>query len=477
MMSILPEAYLPKSAPLSVWRQSGWITLDRRDGIREGCLIEARGVDPRALPTLTTLPMPKRTAHPALAGKPLSLHLVDGVLYAVTEQDGEATLWREKDGAWQAYSLGNAYPSQARTVLSFTYYNFPDNPLNTTYNYPMVLILPDGYYLRPDEEEAKLYNLYMREGAMPYLSSACVYLSRLFGVGGGVAYASDHNCVTEWNFDTADSISASHAWYTTSHSAGAANAGDFTAIVAYSGLILAFKEQCCQMIAGSKNPFRIADLLSVGAADARTVAQVGPYLMFADRQQVYRFDGDDVREVGMPLHVEDFSGAVAASGGGLYYLYVPSCNRVFTYSSDTGAWGELYSFTTKPIVSMVGLGEKGCLFLDEAGEIYTTEDAEEICFSVETSSIVPDLPAPSRLLRLRLTLVATEGASLSLSCRFSDGRTLPLFTIEGDGRTQRRSVRIPGASDTAASLLFTGTGKISIKAIDLVTAETATDGT
>ena len=464
----LPEAYLPKGAPLSVLRQRGWLTLDRRGGVREGCLSLARGIDPRALPSLSTVPMPKRTAHTAIAGRPLSLDEIDGDLYITAEQDGEVTLYRTRGGAWHSVSLGTQYPAHPRTVLPFTRYNSPSNPLDTRYNFPMVLILPDAVFLRNDKEDMNLYPMCERtDGEAPYLSHACVYLSRLFGVGEDRAYASDYNSITQWLYDTADSISASHAWVTTSQS-NLGNAGNFTAIVPFAGQLLAFKENCCQLIGGTKNPFRISDLLSVGAISARAVAQVGSQLLFASRDQVYRYDGDNLHEIGDPLHIEDFTGALAAASGGLFYLYVPSVHRIFTYSPITDAWCELFPFAEGKIACMTGTRE-GCLFLTESGELYSTKDA--------TDSLVPALPAPSRLLRLRLTLTAAAGAHLLVGCRFSGGRLLPLLELIGTGRTQRESIRIPAAADTASTLCFSGQGSITVTAMELVTAETATDGT
>lgn len=475
MTPALPEAYLPKRAPLSVWRQSGWRGLDRRSGVKEGFLSRAEGIDPRTLPTLTTMKRPKRTAHKPIAGIPLSLSVADGVLFVAAEKNGETVLYREWGGEWQAFSLGTAYPGQARTVLPFPYYNHPDNPLDDRFNYPMTTVFPDGVYVRPDQEESAVYKLYSRSDEGPYLSHACLYLSRLFGVGGVIAYASDHNSVTKWQYDTENNVSASHAWYTTSQ-AGGTTGGDFTAIAPFSGQLLAFKEKSCLAISGNKNPFRIAELLSVGTTDGKTVAQAGECLFFADRREVYCYDGEEVRAIGAPLGAPDLSGAIGAGADGLYYLYVPSVDRIFLYAPATGAWSELSRFTEHKIAAMASTGNGHCLFLDESGALYSTEGATDICFSAESTTLVPALPAPSRLVRLRLTLTADEGASLALSCRFSGGKSVPLCTVEGHGRTERRSIRIPTTSDTAASLVFEGDGKIIINEMDLVTAETATDG-
>ena len=474
----LPEAYLPRRAPVSAWRQTGWRSLDRREGVRQGTLTEAQGADPRALPALSILPTPVPAPIPAVTGRALSMHTVNGILYVLTEANGAITLWVLRDGSWATLSLDAVYPGQPRTVLPFTYYNHPNDPLDTDRNYPMVLIFPDGYYIRPDQSKLEKYTICKNvDSELPYFTHACTHLSRVFGVGEDRAYASDHNRVTEWQYDEPDNVSASHAWVTASQAGGERHAGHFTAIVSFAGMLLAFKERACYAIGGTKNPFRIRELLSVGTADARTVAQVGTDLFFCDREQVYRFDGGEVREIGAPLGITDFSGALGAAGRGLYYLYVPSCRKTFVYASDTGAWSELYPFTGNAILAMTSNGNGDCLFLDSEGSFYTTKESDAYSFSIKTSELIPDLPAPARLLRVRVTAKAEQGASLSLSCCLSDGRTLPLATIEGDGRTLRQSVPVPAVADTAASLHFTGNGKISITSLDLVTAETATDGT
>lgn len=473
--TILPEAYLPARVPLSVWRQSGWITLDRRTGFREGCLTEAKGADPRTLPALCTSPCPKRTAHTPIAGKPHTLQVIGGEIYAVSNVDGEDILFRTRGGEWQSLSLGTAHAGVPRRILPYTH---STDPFDTSRDFPMVMLFPDGFYVRPDRDEMQLYKINQwPDTEMPYLSDACAHLSRVFGVGGMFAYASQHNDILRWKFDTEDSVSAAHAWVTASQSGSTTSAADFTAIVPFSGMLLAFKERICQQIGGNKNPFRIADLLAVGTSDKRTVAHVGPYLIFADRHEVYRFDGSDVREIGAPLAAPDLSGAIAATADGLYYLYVPALGRVFTYAYETGAWCELYPFSERPVAAMASVQDGGVLFIDEGGELYATAEAEELPFSIETTPIVPNLPAPSRLLRLRLTFLAEAGAELTVSCRLSDGELVPLCTVTGDGRTQRKSLRIPAAADTAASLCFAGHGKVHVKALDLVTAETAHDGT
>ena len=476
MKAPLPEAFLPKHAPITAWRQAGWRTLDRREGIRQGVLTEAAGADPRALPALSPLPTPTRMSLPSVTGRVISMQVLDGVVYAVTEKNGLDTLWVFRDIGYSTYSLHPDHTGMPRTILPFTHYSNPSDPLDTEESFPMVLILPDGYYLRPDQPNGELLPI-SEDGTFPPLTHACAYLSRLFGVGEDRAYASNYNNVHTWTYDTAEAISASHAWVTTSQSGGERSAGYFTAILPFSGMLLAFKTYSCYVIRGNKSPFRLTELLSVGTFDARTVAQVGTSLFFCDFNRVYRYDGSEVREIGAPLGVTDLFGALGAAGGSMYYLYVPLCHKVFVYATDTGAWSELYPFTPHPIRGMASNGAGECLFLDSQGDFYTTRTTEAYRFAVKTSELIPDLSAPARLLRVRVTARLEEEASLSVSCCLSDGRILPLTTIAGEGRTLRQSIPIPAVADSAASLLFEGNGKISITSLDLVTAATATDGT
>ena len=165
---------------------------------------------------------------------------------------------------------------------------------------------------------------------------------------------------------------------------------------------------------------------------------------------------------------------IGGAAGGLLYLLVPN-EGIFTYSPATGAWSELHPFGEREI-TLLCTGRDECLFVDGDGAVYSTKEGVARPFEVCTTPFVPELSAPFRLVRLRLTMTAAPAASLEILCRNSRGEEVSVATLTGDGRTRRESVRIPIGADTATTLCLRGQGEITVTAMETVVAVTATDG-
>ena len=473
MAKRLPNAYLPRVGRRTTLRLPGYRTLDRRGGVREGCLCEARGVDPARLPELCALPAPQKSGY-AVAGTPLSMQVLDGDIYVTVNNRGTVYFYRFRDGGMNTFSLGTNDPNTPRSVLLFRYYGNPNNPIGSSTNFRKAVIFPDGKLCKIDSAPPTLHNLQRnKDTEIPPLTHACVYLSRVFGVCEDRLYASGFNAAGAWNYDTADDISATNAWVTTSQSSTRAS-GDFTGIAVYGGQVLAFKESFCQVVHNTRNPFRLSDLMTVGTVDGRSIAEAGGYLFFAGRGQVYRYDGDSAREIGDPLGISDFTGSFGAGAGGLYYLYVPSAETIFVYSPQTDAWSTLPAFTTAPILAMAAT-DTVCYFLSADGIIYTTEGAQAGPLHAEAAPLIPAGEGSFRLARLRLTLTAEEGATLSVSYRDTKGHETPLLAYTGTGGTHRVISRTLSPADYGGKLIFAGNGDVRIHGIELVTQTAETD--
>ncbi len=472
MAKRLPKAFLPRAGRRAALRLPGYRTLDLRGGVREGCLSVAQGVDPACLPELCVMPTPKKAGH-TLPGTPLSIHVIDGRLYAVTNQDGNVFLYCYRDGGVNIFDLGTEDTVSPRVLLPFNYYGKPNEPLQGS-SFRKAVIFPDAKMCKIDSNPPTLHQLARGyDMPIPPLSHACVYLSRVFGVCGDRVYASNFNAAGYWNYDTAEDISATHAWVTTSQSSTRAR-GDFTGIAVYDGQVLAFKEGFCQVVRNTRNPFRLSDLMTVGTVDGRSIAEAGGYLFFAGRGQVYRYDGDSAREIGDSLAVTDYSGSIGAGVGGLYYLYVPQAKGVFVYSPKTDAWTMLSAFTSVPIVGMAAT-DTVCYFLDADGVIYTTEGATPAAMYAEAAPLISAGGDSFRLFRLRLTLTAAQGASLTVSYQDTKGVSTPLLTYTGTGETRRIISRTLSPADYGGRLIYQARGKVHIHTVELVTQTAETD--
>ncbi len=456
-----PNAYLPRARAGRVLPFGGYRGLDRRNDVQEGYLKKACGVDPRHLPALCAAPAPVDSGM-AVPGTPLSLHYVAGDFYALSLVGGERTLTRFRAGDMQSIPLTGDATHAGGSVLRFTRYAEPGSPL-TSYAYQKAVLFPDRVYCRTDQEELVAEELNRGSGFSPALTHACVHLSRVFGVKGDQLYASGFNSAGGWVYDSPDDISAAHAWMTTSQS-NARTAGNFTGITVYGGQVLGFKAGAVLAVTGTHNPFRLSELLSVGAADGRSIAEVGGELFFAGEGQVYRYNGDTVMEIGDPLAIGDFNGCVATALPGLYFLYVPKTKETFLYSTETGAWAEV---SLPPSVSMTNDGQHA-YFLAEDGHVYTTRGAVPVGFMAEAAPLIPGTDIPFRMTRLRATVRAERGGTLDIAYCDSTGRRYPMLSHVGTGGTRREVSRTLTAADFGGCLAFFGAGDVCLHGTEAV---------
>ncbi|MBQ8350754.1 MAG: hypothetical protein IJY20_01760 [Clostridia bacterium] len=450
------EAPLPQGRAMRVTRLGGFRGLDRRGGVRDGYLAACEGIDPRELPALTTMrtPTPYRTCP---AGKTLALQAIGSAIFRVyTDESGLYLARYQKDGSLSRTALSSEDTTTPRTLLPYNLYSNPQDPLSGSYQ-NLVILFPDCVIFDPQAPIPKPEAL-GNASSMPSITHACVHLSRVFGANEDRLYACAFNDPRNWNLDTATSMDASHAWASTVQSNTRAS-GDFTAMTVYDGHVLAFKRRFCHILNNNKNPFRVADLLTVGTPDGRTIAEVEGKLFFVADEGVYRYNGDSATLISDVLDVADFSGALAAGAAGLYWLYLPALDRVLVWSEANGAWSMLSPFADTPICGMTA-DEKGCYMIDEGGILYTFEGGRMAAFTVTTPPLLQE--AIGRLSRLSLSLTAEAGATLTVTYTDTGGHITPLLQHTGNGRTVRVESRVFTPADYGGSLHLSGTGKVTV---------------
>jgi hypothetical protein len=458
------EAALPTSRPTRTLRLSGFAGLDRRGGLRDGGLSVAAGVDPRALPALSTIAAP-RAYHKVAGGKTLGFSAVGDILFRVYVQGNALYLSRiHPNGEVSVVTLPSLDHDTPRTILAYNLYTNPEQPLSGYYR-RLVLVYPDRIAVEPDASPMTVEPL--GTGSLPEIGPACVHLSRVFGTRDDRLYACAFNDPRDWNLDTADDIDPSHAWASTVQS-NTRSSGSFTALTVYDGHVLAFKRRFCHILNNNKNPFRVADLLTVGTRDARTLAEVDGKLFFVSDEGVYRYNGERALCLSDVLDVDDFSGALGAGYGGQYYCYLPACACVFVWCEATGAWSELPPFTAAPITAMAA-GERGCFLLDETGQIYTTEGGTCTTLSATTAPLVQE--SLGRLSRVSLALTAEPGATLRLVYCDTRGRETPLLEHRAAGGSLRLESRVFTPTDYGGCLHIEGCGRLTVHDVILRIAE------
>ena len=462
----LPRATLPRGGKILSLQMEGYRGLDRRTGAAAGRLTVAEGVDPRRLPALVTMKTPGKSKY-QFPGTPRALHPIGEDLFVVTRVGSGIRLERVHEGEITEIQMSWDDKGVPYVILPFQYYSNPSDPFNSATKRPIAAIYPENKKVFVDSLLTEWSDLgRTRDTKIPPIEIGHVYLSRVFGAVGDSLYASELNDAGGWTFDKVGSISSSHAWATTSQS-GARTMGDFTAITSFGGQLLAFKENVCLAVYNNRNPFRLSELMSVGTSSGASVAQTGGTLFFTSARQVYCYDGGSPREIGAPLGDLDFSDAIGAAFEGLYYLYVPSEERLFVYSPATGAWAAMPRFWVGPITAMAATAD-ACLFLDGSGNLYTTEAAAHKQMTAEATALLPSSPAPFRLCRLRMAIDAAAGATLSVSYVDTHGRETPLCSHTARGGAEQIESRVISAADYGGSLRFSSLGEVRLGQITLL---------
>ncbi len=458
------EAYLPQVRPRVRRRMADIRGLDRRPGLHPGYLAEGYSVDPRQYPDLA--PFPALGAVASFSGRPLSIHSVAGDLFIFTEEDGSYYLTRR--GKTRSYRVRypNAPFSTERQLVQFNHYDGED--VLSGYYRHLCIIYPDQLCFDLNASAPTFERIASPTG-VPALSLACVHVSRLFGAQDDRIYASAYNAPANWNLDTATDTGAAAAWASTVQ-ANPLSTGGFTALAVYDSHVLAFKKNFCHIINNTQNPFRIADLLTVGASSQRTVATVGNALFFADDRRIYRYNGDTAEPIGDLLNLSDLSGAFAAAAGDLYYIYVPSENRVFLWSEKTRAWGDLGALPS-PLLAMTATDE-GCYLLFSNGSLKEAGVGAAPDFRFFLAPVFETGEGEVRFSRLYLTLSSNSVGRLSVRYIDSRQRWTPLLRYRGTGSRHHLVSRIKTPADRGGQLVIEGTGRdYRIHEISLATSD------
>lgn len=238
----------------------------------------------------------------------------------------------------------------------------------------------------------------------PDIDYATVYLSRLFGVGGGKVYASGYNNYANWAFDAGDTHNDYSPWCSAT-GANTKAGGDFTGITCYQNHVIVFKNDFMHEIYNTKNPFSIQDVYAEGCIDNRTIQEVGGKLIFASADGIMVYTGSKPRLISYKLGIDCFDDSCCSgTDGRYYYLYYHKSggereHRIFVYDTYTEAWSEeacghrILNFAHSPKYGMYYLAvtdeENG------SGAVYRRSPSKYGDWSFETELITSITPSSS----------------------------------------------------------------------------------
>lgn len=329
--------------------------------------------------------------------------------------------------------------------------------------------------LKFDEESDEIkngYNIITVSPEMPYLKYSCTAHGRLFGVDKNKVYASSFNDYTNWELDSMDDIQDSHAWTSTSQ-ANTAAGGDFTGIVAYQNHVVCFKQDFCHEITGTKNPFRINDVFSIGTIDNRSVQEVAGLLIFCGADGVYVYSGAKPNLISYKLGIDRFTYAVAGTDGRYYYLYCEDGNGKgynFVYDTQCNCWSERAAdFKVQAMaygdgVGMYALGADGYIYrLD--GDAYGTWSFETDLMARSTASGYTDTDI-KHIRKVQIMADVAEGADFKVYAlyngeKYGSGSQLIYDSRGKTGKVMAR-VKLRRSANWGCKLHFEGSGFVRI---------------
>lgn len=130
--------------------------------------------------------------------------------------------------------------------------------------------------------------------------------------------------------------------------------GAITGIYSYSGSVWVFKKDAYAILyhtGDSTLAYRLVPMSdTIGCASAKTIAEVGSYIVFMSSDDVYIGSGDSVSSIGGPIrsfiksiNESVIDNAFAFVKGKRYYLYIPSSSSTFAalcfvYDLEYGCW-------------------------------------------------------------------------------------------------------------------------------------------
>jgi len=323
--------------------KTSWSGLNLLNTTDTGELSDAKNIFVSALPQL--VPAYKPSAFKSGYAHPIQLFGFKDFMLLIYRDDtaikadyiiGTSTY----TGTIKASGATSADDTVERSIVQFNVYTDPDDILDGTF-VKKILVFPDKLSMNYTQTANFSFSALDTVGnPLPAIEKATVHMSRLFGIDHDRVYASGFNDYTMWNLDTADETNTANAWASTTQSNIKAG-GDLLGITTYDSHVIIFKHDYMQQINNNKNPFRVADITSIGTVDHRTIYEVSSVLLFCASDGVYAYTGAYPTKISDKLNILSYENAVCGAYNGEYYVHFRATKTTYIYNILKGAWGTL----------------------------------------------------------------------------------------------------------------------------------------
>jgi hypothetical protein len=295
-----------------------WKGLNQRDIIDSGELSYTKNISSDALPYL--IPRPSRSDYKTGIANPQGLFAIESALLWIGVSGGNDVLSYDNGTTVTTYILKAHTTDIIRCMVDFN---------------GKVLIFPDKKYLDYVASPKVFGDIgsgtYPDEGSCPDIDYAATFNNRVFGIKGDNIYASALGKYDDWTtFDGTD---------TQAEAIDVASKGDFKGIAAYNNHVVIFKPEFLHQQYGTKPPYRIQDLYTIGTIDNRSAKEANNRLFFCDDKNIYIYQGGEPRPISINLN-KIFVQARAGSDNRKYYIsaYDGSEWNLYVYDTYFSVW-------------------------------------------------------------------------------------------------------------------------------------------
>ncbi len=354
--------------------------------------------------------------------------------------------------------------------------------LDVSREYSVLYTLENNNEFESDKYSIKLGSNPTGESLSPKFQHITVWNSRLFGTRDNVVVCSSAGTPFDWTLDrpeaelesyglTVGGYDETHSWYSTTQ-ANAQASGNVTAIVAYDGHPVIFKDDYMHQVYNTKNPFRIQDICATGCVSAKSICELDSVLYFASRDGIYRYSG------GYPKRISDALGdfvcdddTCCGAYDGVLYVYNPECSDelIYTYDPSTGLWaaigvpfdndsdsGKIYGFASGNNYLYV-VGENS-----EIGYFPKVGSSTSDSWSFETNISLFDSSGDKRVHSL---MIVSEGDAPGVEI---NGTKIAVASDNPDSKVVKTRVLVRGFDGESFKLKLSGKDYCKIHRIDIV---------
>ena len=306
------------------------------------------------------------------------------------------------------------------------------------------------------------------EKGIPNFTDICSFENRMWGVTHDQIHASKLGDCSEWNDFTTDAYGTLPS---SCFKTGVESDGSFTAITAYNGNVLAFKEDCIYKIYGNEpSEYSLTRINCPGVEDGakNTLAVVSGTLFYKGKSGIYAYNGSSVTLISRFLSIENHTAGYAAGDDRYYYieLYADDRSCLYVYDTMYGIWhitdveGQLKALTKTDDGIIMAYEDR--IMQMEKGECgdwnFTFGFAKKEFESKHICNVLA-----------RYTLGQNASAQISLTNKHG---TKLLANLKGQADNKPVEICVPVSCSEDAELSFVGNGEFTLISLCIKYKET-----